>query len=144
MPCRSGLLKTLVPPMQPHILVCDHHDHVTRVVSLWLRKAGFDVTTFEDALDAWDALQTNAPAAVLCGAEMPYMDGQELCRRLRADYRFRDLPVILMAERGNDLNESALRRDLQVSAVISKPLNPLELIFLVQRAVGTTEEETAS
>lgn len=130
--------------MQPRVLVCDHHDHVTRVVSLWLRKAGFDVATFEDGLDAWDALQIESAAALLCGAEMPYLDGQELCRRLRADFRFRDLPVILMAERGNELNETALRRELQISAVISKPLNPLELIFLVQRAVGTTEEETAS
>ena len=130
--------------MQPRVLVCDHHDHITRVVSLWLRKAGYDVATFEDGLDAWDSLQIESPAALLCSAEMPYMDGQELCRKLRSDFRFRDLPVILMAERGNDLNETALRRELQISAVISKPLNPLELIFLVQRAVGSTEEEKAT
>ena len=126
------------------VFVCDHHDHVTRVVQLWLRKAGFEVATFEDGLDTWDALQMEAPAALLCGAEMPYMDGQELCRKLRADFRFRDLPILLMAERGHDLNERTLQRELQITAVLSKPLNPLELIFLVQRAVGSTEEETAS
>lgn len=127
----------------PRVFVCDNHEHVTRVLTLWLRRSGYDVATFEDGLDTWDALQMESPAALICDSEMPYMDGLELCRRLRNDFRFRDLPILLLGDYGHQFDEAALRKELQISAVLSKPLNPVELLFFLRRCVGSAEEETA-
>jgi two-component system alkaline phosphatase synthesis response regulator PhoP len=125
---------------QPRIFVCDDHAHITRAVSLWLRKVGFLVETFDDGQETWDALQTEKPSLLISDCQMPNMHGLELCRKIRSDFRFEDLPIILLTAKGYELDEQMLQRELQISAVVTKPFNPIELILMVQRFIGSTEE----
>jgi signal transduction histidine kinase len=62
-----------------------------------LEKAGFQVSGAGNGKEALSLLQGGLnPTIVISDILMPEMDGYELCRRLRADERFRDLPLILV------------------------------------------------
>ena len=125
--------------MSRRILVCDDEPHITRTISLRLRKAGFAVETAEHGLSAWEAIEREAPDLLISDCQMPLMDGLELCRRIRADYRTADLPIILLTAKGYELPIKALQRELQISAIVNKPFSPRGLLQLVQLLTGVEE-----
>ncbi|MFP4390014.1 MAG: response regulator, partial [Desulfococcaceae bacterium] len=64
------------------------------------------------------------PDLILLDVVMPGMDGYEVCRRLKASSRTRDIPVIFITALANAADES---RGLEEGAVdfLSKPINPM-------------------
>lgn len=56
----------------------------------------YDVTEYESGFTALEALQKEKPDLVLLDVSLPEMDGTEVLRRIRADARLCDLPVIAL------------------------------------------------
>lgn len=85
-----------------------------------LEDGGYAVTTAVDGLDALDALGRQEFAAVVSDIMMPNLDGLALTERIRAEPRFRDLPVILVTTLASDADR---RRGLEVgaNAYLAKP-----------------------
>ena len=61
-----------------------------------LEKKDFQVSQVANGEEALRCLETRLPDIVVTDIMMPEMDGYELCRRIRADRRLKDLPVILV------------------------------------------------
>jgi serine phosphatase RsbU (regulator of sigma subunit)/ActR/RegA family two-component response regulator len=62
-----------------------------------LEKHGYVViTAASNGREALDALSTRIPSLVITDIVMPEMDGYELCRRIKKDPKFKDIPVILL------------------------------------------------
>jgi len=78
-----------------------------------LEAAGYQVLTSADGGEAWSLLASDGCDLVVADIEMPGMDGFELTAKLRADKRFRDLPVVLVTAR--DSREDR-ERGIQVGA----------------------------
>jgi len=117
--------------MPGRILVCDDELHIVRTISLRLRKAGFEVETAEDGLEAWESIQRSAPDLLVTDCQMPHMDGLELCTKIRSDFRYADMPIILLTAKAFELPNRVLRKELQIQAMISKPFSPRGLLRLV-------------
>ncbi|HZX30639.1 MAG TPA: ATP-binding protein, partial [Rhodocyclaceae bacterium] len=62
----------------------------------FLRKAGIEATLAENGVVALATLEKQAFDIVLMDCQMPIMDGYEATRRIRADARFKQLPIIAM------------------------------------------------
>ena len=56
----------------------------------------YEITEYEDGFAALDGLPKQKPDLVLLDVSLPEMDGPEVLRRMRADSRLRDLPVIAL------------------------------------------------
>ncbi|MEA2384584.1 MAG: phosphoserine phosphatase RsbU/P [Solirubrobacteraceae bacterium] len=67
------------------ILLADDSATVRYIVEQALEHLGHECRTAEDGLLAWDAIQRFEPEVVISDWVMPGMDGEELCRRVRAD-----------------------------------------------------------
>jgi CheY-like chemotaxis protein len=81
------------------------------------------------ALDSVTALETagrNMPDLILLDVMMPGIDGFEVCRRLKADSRTKEIPVIFITGRRE---EAAETKGLELGAVdyITKPFQPAQL-----------------
>ncbi len=80
-----------------------------------LESAGYDVDTVVDGTEAWEALRSRDFDLLVSDVQMPRMDGFELTRRVRADKKLAELPVVLVTslessedrERGIDVGASA-------------------------------------
>lgn len=85
-------------------------------------KPYYRVTGFPDGQSAFDALMTGSFDLVLSDVMMPGMDGEELCRKIRANVRLNHLPVVLLTARTSD--EDRLKSlEIGASAFLTKPFN---------------------
>ena len=89
--------QTAVPTAAPTVLVVDDVDDARDIMARMLRFDGYTPVTAEDGEAALAAVEAERPALVLLDLTMPDMDGLEVLRRLRADARHRDLPVVMFS-----------------------------------------------
>ena len=61
-----------------------------------LARHAFRVQTVEDGDAASEVLAKSRPAVIVMDVQLPGIDGYELCRRIKANDRLRDIPVILL------------------------------------------------
>ena len=122
--------------MSVRIVACDDDAHITRAISMKLRKAGFNVETGSDGQLGWEAIQRECPALLITDYQMPRLNGLELCRRLRENEATRDLPIILLTAKGFELEEEQLRSELGIVQLVAKPFSPRELLKMVESIVG--------
>ncbi len=125
-----------MPEAKPRIVACDDHAHITCTLDMTLRRSGFDVETYPNAELALEAIHREMPALVITDCQMPGgMSGLDLCRTLRRDARYDDLPIVMLTSKGFELSEEILKRDLRIAALIGKPFSPRELTRLVETLV---------
>lgn len=118
------------------ILVIDDNPVNLKLASEVLLADGHVVIRAEDAEQALALLETQMPDLVLTDIALPRMDGMELTRRLKADPRYRHLPVVA-------LTASAMKGDearvllAGCDAYIAKPIDTRTLTAQVLRVLGT-------
>ncbi len=118
---------------QARLLLAEDSTFFRNHLESFLGADGHEVVACEDGLVAWNALQDSAKPfdLVVTDIEMPNMDGYELARKIRADERFADLPIIAVTslagesdrERGfkAGVNEYQVKLDReQLKQVIAK------------------------
>jgi CheY-like chemotaxis protein/HPt (histidine-containing phosphotransfer) domain-containing protein len=79
-----------------HVLLVEDNRLNQEVALQFLHRAGISATVANDGLEALEKLEHERFDAVLMDCQMPVMDGYEATRRLRADRRFANLPVLAM------------------------------------------------
>ena len=81
------------------ILVVDDSVSIRTVLSAFLKKQGWSVTTAKDGIDALDILNERLPDLIILDIEMPRMNGYELLGTLRSQDDFSKVPVIMLSSR---------------------------------------------
>jgi len=78
------------------ILVVDDEPTVIRVLRLALERAGYEVTKANNGEEALERIHAQIPDAVITDIEMPYLDGEGLCRRIEAEMPDRKFPLFVV------------------------------------------------
>ena len=78
------------------VLAVDDDPIMLALLESSLRRGGLELATCEDPLAFWAALEAARPDLVVLDVQMPGADGPELCRALRADPRWRSVPVLFL------------------------------------------------
>ena len=80
-------------------------------------------------------LLTRKPDMVFLDLVMPETNGYEICSQLRKISRFRNLPIIILS--GNDgLVDQVRARLLGASDFLSKPIEPVVILSVIQKHLG--------
>lgn len=79
------------------ILIVDDEPDITTTYAMLFEYHGFRVSTACDGQSALKVIDTLTPDIILSDYMMPLMNGAELCRTLKADPRWKDIPFILMS-----------------------------------------------
>jgi DNA-binding response OmpR family regulator len=82
------------------VLIVDDDPDIRSLYRLVLRQEGLEVIEAASGKDALSLVEADIPALVLLDIMMPDMDGYEVCRRLRANPRTVELPVLLFSANG--------------------------------------------
>jgi len=83
-------------PPAGRVLVLDDDPTILLVMEAILGGAGYEVSSLEDPLAVWAALERTKPDLMVCDVSMPGLDGIDLCRTLRADSRWQNLPLLFL------------------------------------------------
>lgn len=78
------------------ILVVDDEADVVRTVAKALEQRGHEVSTARDGAEAIARVGAEPPDLLVIDLALPKIDGQEVCRRLKADPATRDVPILMM------------------------------------------------
>lgn len=78
------------------VLVVDDDNTTRRLLSIYLKGSGFEVITAENGLDAIEKIGMNNVNLVITDLNMPYMDGIELVKSLRADPAWSHIPILMV------------------------------------------------
>jgi two-component system, OmpR family, alkaline phosphatase synthesis response regulator PhoP len=78
------------------ILVVDDEPDFASIVQSNLEKEGFDVEVAYDGVEGLEKVKANAPDAIVLDVMMPNKDGYEMCKDLKGDDKFKDIPVVLL------------------------------------------------
>ncbi len=120
---------------QQTILLADDEAHITHVVGMKLRAAGYTTVVARDGEEALTLALKHRPDLVITDLQMPYMSGIELATQLRADERTAETPVLMLTARGYVLDESELRAT-NIRVVLSKPFSARDILRRVEEFLG--------
>ncbi|MCR4297706.1 MAG: Hpt domain-containing protein, partial [Gallionella sp.] len=124
--------------IQPLVMVVDDSLTVRKITTRLLTRAGYQVVTARDGVDALEQLGEISPAVMLLDIEMPRMDGFELTRHLRRDAKTQNLPIIMITSRTADKHRDYAMQ-LGVNAYLGKPYQEDELLQQVAGFVAAPE-----
>ena len=116
-----------------YILVADDDALVLRSLTFVLKRAGFELRTATNGVEALAIAREEAPAVALLDVMMPEMTGLELCRTLKNEPKTADVPVFLVTARAM-VSERARGIAAGADAYITKPFVNKELIEQVREA----------
>ncbi len=85
------------PPPLPSILVVDDTPANLQLLASMLKGHGYRVRPVNSGEQALRAVETQAPDLILLDITMPDMDGYEVCRRLKGNELWRDIPVLFIS-----------------------------------------------
>ncbi len=117
----------IVPQVLPLIMVVDDSLTVRKITTRLLMRAGYQVVTAKDGVDALEQLSEITPSVMLLDIEMPRMDGFELTKLMRRDEKTRKLPIIMITSRTADKHRD-FAMELGVNAYLGKPFQEDELL----------------
>jgi diguanylate cyclase (GGDEF)-like protein len=113
------------------ILVIDDEPMVSRGLASLLGKRGMTVTGVNDPVRFWTVLDETKPNLILLDLEMPRISGTELCRVVRSDPRWSELPVIFLS---GHTDQGSVQRMFAAGAddYVGKPFVPAELMMRIE------------
>ncbi|MFA6004509.1 MAG: response regulator [Elusimicrobiota bacterium] len=117
--------------MAAKVLVIDDEEDYRLIARDVLSSEGLEVRLAGDGAAGLAVLPEFLPDVVLVDWMMPKMDGENFCRNLRADPRFRAIPVIMLTVR-QTADEELEALHFGVDDYITKPFKPEELLARVR------------
>ncbi len=117
------------------VLAVDDERHIVRLIQVNLERAGYQVSTAFDGTEALKKVEADKPDLIVLDVMMPKMDGFEVLKRLQANPESREIPIVMLTAKAQDAD--VFRGWASgVSAYLTKPFNPLELITFVKRILS--------
>jgi two-component system phosphate regulon response regulator PhoB len=113
------------------ILVVEDEPDIRALVVHQLTREGLAATGVASGLEAVESARRSPPALVVLDLMLPDLPGTEVCRRLRADPLTRDVPIIILSARGEEIDR-VVGFEVGADDYVTKPFSPRELVLRVR------------
>lgn len=121
------------------ILVVDDEADINMILTVTLRRAGYEVTSAADGLEALEAIRHQAPDLILLDVMMPRADGLETLRHIREHGPTTEVPVIMLTAR-TALADKMHGFERGADDYVAKPFDPAEILARVQALLRRTAQ----
>lgn len=122
------------------ILVVDDNQTTRKLLGMYLKSRGLNVVFAENGLDAIEKLADPDVGLVLTDLNMPYMDGIEFVKTLRASPNWTALPVIVVTTEA-DPNEREAALKAGANGYLEKPVTADELLAHIKNVLKGISRE---
>lgn len=114
------------------ILVVEDSVAQREMITELLKGSGLNVEKASDGVEALEKIQSLRPDLVVLDIVMPRMNGYEVCRRLKADPKTENVPVVMCSSKGEEFDRYWGMKQ-GADAYIAKPFQPTELVGTVKQ-----------
>ena len=119
-----------------HLLVVDDDREIRDLVSRFLTRHGYRVTTARDGREMKQALADWSIDLIVLDLMLPGTDGLTLCRELRASSK---IPVIMLTAMGEEMDR-IVGLEMGADDYLPKPFNPRELLARIKAVLRRIEQ----
>jgi two-component system response regulator VicR len=105
------------------------------LVKLILSRKRFEVIGANGGREGLDAVRKNSPEVILLDLMMPDMDGWEVYQQLKADESTRDIPVIVITAKAQNIDKVLALHIAKVDDYIPKPFTPKDLLDSIEKVL---------
>ena len=120
-----------------HIVCIEDEPEMIELIRLILSRRGFDVHGAPGGKEGLEMVREMHPDLVLLDLMMPEMDGWEVYQQMKADASTRDIPVIVVTARAQNIDKVLGLHIAKVDDYIAKPFGPQELMDSVEKILGS-------
>jgi DNA-binding response OmpR family regulator len=115
------------------LLIVEDDPHMAYLLGYLAEKERFVVETIADGRQAIARIESGPPAdLVLLDVMLPYIDGFELLEKLRANAKWKQVPVIILTSRTRE-HDAVRALSLGADDYLNKPFSPAELVARIRR-----------
>lgn len=125
---------------KPRIIIVDDDRDTRELLAMALETEGFEVASAANGLRLISSLQLRRPHLILLDVNMSWIDGFELCKAVKKNENFREIPVIFVSGRGEPEDR---RKGIEAGAAdyFVKPLDLEGLIARIRELVPAAAPE---
>ncbi|MEG2928896.1 MAG: response regulator transcription factor [Oscillospiraceae bacterium] len=116
-------------------------ENINNLITYALQSQGFEAQGFLNFTDFEEKLKTQLPHLVMLDIMLPDIDGLTILKRLKADPKFRDIPIIMLTAKNAEM-DIVKALDLGAEDYISKPFGVLEMVSRVKAVLRRCEKQT--
>lgn len=121
--------------MNKHVVVADDSEAIVDILSVYLRREGYQPVAAADGRETLDKIKEFDPVLVLLDIMMPVKDGLEVLKEIRSQSR---VPVIMITARSEDA-DIIMGLDYGADDYIVKPFSPAAVMARVRAVLRRLE-----
>jgi len=118
------------------VLVVDDETSIVKLLEFNLEKAGFDVITAFDGMQALEKSRAEQPDFIILDLMLPKMDGMDVCKTLRLERN--NTPILMLTAKDDELDK-ILGLELGADDYLTKPFSPREVVARVKAILRRTQ-----
>jgi len=118
-----------------HILCIEDETEMIDLIRIILGRKGFEVEGATGGEEGLKKIHERKPDLVLLDLMMPDIDGWEVYQQMKADETTRDIPVIVVTAKAQNIDKVLGLQIAKVDDYISKPFSPEDLLASVERVL---------
>lgn len=120
--------------MRKKILIVDDEPDILRLTVIRLEGLGYEILQAIDSESALELLKKKRPDLILLDLLLPQMQGDELCKKLKSDIKFKDIPIILFTASIVRVPDKV--KEIGAEDYIMKPFEPEELLYKIKKFIS--------
>ena len=122
------------------ILVVDDDPDLVESVTMILESNNHEVIQAYGGIEGLEKAKAEKPDAIVLDVMMPDKDGYEVCKELKGDPEYSDIPILLLtavvSQIPNSSYTSRMGMETEADDYVDKPVEPGELVKLVERLLA--------
>ena len=118
------------------ILVVDDEVDLVNLVKMRLEANGYEAVGAYDGQEGLDKAKKEKPDLVILDLMLPKMDGYKVCRMLKFDEKYKNIPIIMFTARAQE-SDKKMGEEVGADAYITKPFEPEVLLTKIKELLET-------
>ncbi len=116
-----------------HIVYVEDDEEMIDLVKLILERKGYQVSGASGGQEGWELIKSQLPDLVLLDLMMPDVDGWEVYQMMRDEETTKDIPVIVITAKAQNIDRVLGLHIAKVEDYITKPFKPEDLVESVEK-----------
>ncbi len=108
------------------ILIIDDEEFFIEPIKLFFEKMGSTVITAEDGMSGLNLAKSASPDVIILDLMLPVIDGYQVCRLLKFDNQYRNIPVIIVSAKDTE-NDKNIGKQSGADLYITKPVDSSDI-----------------
>ena len=117
------------------ILIVDDEKDIVETLFFMLKAKGFDCICAYDGEEGLNLAKSQKPDLVILDVMMPKINGYKICRLLKFDNKYKDIPIIMVTARSQD-EDKIIGEETGADEYVTKPFEFSEILEKINKYLG--------